>query len=820
MASLNHPNIGAIYGLEKSGDTRALVLELVEGPTLADRISQGPIPINEALPIAKQIAEALEAAHEAGVIHRDLKPANIKVKDDGTVKVLDFGLAKALEKTLDGDSSQTPTRTAAMTATGVVMGTAAYMSPEQARGEVVDTRTDVWAFGCVLFEMLTGRPPFPGRGATDVLAEVLKGEPDWRALPASTPSLARRVLRRCLEKDRRERLQHLGDARADLRDSLREPDAIVETAPPQASRITVLSVVSVLLAAATVGVGSWWLASRSATPTRGDVISFEIAGLFSNAITKIIAVSPDGRHIVHSTTANVGTLRSIEQTREVIRRVGGHATFSPDGQHVASFSEGWNRVAVAGGAPTRITNVGAEARLLGSSWGSDNYLVYANTAGLHRVSMEGGEPVRIAAPDQEKGELLYAWPEVLPDANTILFTIVAQDATDVRIGAIDLRTGELGEILRGGTTPNYVPTGHLVYASERRLHAVSFDPISLEIEGDPVLLLDEPLAMARLTGAQYDISNTGTLVYQSEESSTPRSALRWVDRTGREEPIEAPDERWVRPRLSPDATQVAFGTFGAAGRDIHVWDMARNNMRRVTFDPAEELFPLWSPDGTRLFFSSDRNGTFDIFTRPADGTGSTELLYDSPATLMLNGITPDGETLLVVRDSPGGAFRMDLIAVDIESRESRELLATEATEFYPSVSPEGRWVVYQSDLEVSGRLEVYVSPYPAMQTRRWKISNGGGESPFWAVDGREIFFVSASGSMMVAEVALEPTFEPGPVREMIPVINGITNNQRAYDVSAIDGRFLMHKSVRRGPRRGLTVVVNWFDALGDRLPLP
>ena len=627
--------------------------------------------------------------------------------------------------------------------------------------------------------------------------------------------------RRCLEKDRRERLQHLGDARADLRDSLREPDAIVETAPPQASRITVLSVVSVLLAAATVGVGSWWLASRSATPTRGDVISFEIAGLFSNAITKIIAVSPDGRHIVHSTTANVGTLRSIEQTREVIRRVGGHATFSPDGQHVASFSEGWNRVAVAGGAPTRITNVGAEARLLGSSWGSDNYLVYANTAGLHRVSMEGGEPVRIAAPDQEKGELLYAWPEVLPDANTILFTIVAQDATDVRIGAIDLRTGELGEILRGGTTPNYVPTGHLVYASERRLHAVSFDPISLEIEGDPVLLLDEPLAMARLTGAQYDISNTGTLVYQSEESSTPRCGApmgrshgpRRADRGARRAVGPAPGSRRMRPklRLVRSARPAAISTCGI---------MARNNMRRVTFDPAEELFPLWSPDGTRLFFSSDRNGTFDIFTRPADGTGSTELLYDSPATLMLNGITPDGETLLVVRDSPGGAFRMDLIAVDIESRESRELLATEATEFYPSVSPEGRWVVYQSDLEVSGRLEVYVSPYPAMQTRRWKISNGGGESPFWAVDGREIFFVSASGSMMVAEVALEPTFEPGPVREMIPVINGITNNQRAYDVSAIDGRFLMHKSVRRGPRRGLTVVVNWFDALGDRLPLP
>ena len=495
-------------------------------------------------------------------------------------------------------------------------------------------------------------------------------------------------------------------------------------------------------------------------------------------------------------------------------------TFSPDGQHVAYFGEGLNRVPVAGGLPTRIANVGAEARLLGSSWGSDDDLVYATTAGIYRVSMEGGEPVRIAAPDQDNGELLYAWPEVLPDANAVLFTIVAQDTTAVRIAAVDLKTGERREVLRGGTTPNYVPTGHLLYASEGRLHAVPFDPVSLEIEGDPVLLLEEPLAMARLTGAQYDISDTGTLVYQSEGSTRPRSALRWVDRAGREEPIEAPDELWSRPRLSADATQVAFSRFGDDGRDIHIWDMVRKNMRRITTDPAEELFPRWSPDDTRLFFSSDRNGTMDIFTRAADGTGRTELFYESPATLMLQGITPDGETLLVARVVPGGAFRFDILAIDIESRESEELLATEANESSPAVSPDGKWVVYRSDHEVAGRAEVYVSPYPDMQAQRSKISNGGGVSPFWSADGREIFFVSASGSMMVAEVALEPTFEPGPVREMIPAIEDISNSSMRYDVSPIDGRFLMHKSVRSGPPRGLTVIVNWFDEIGDRLPVP
>ena len=518
LASLNHPNIAAIYGLEEAGDTRALVLELVEGPTLADRIKQGPIPLDEALPIAKQIAEALEAAHEAGVIHRDLKPANIKVRDDGMVKVLDFGLAKAVQSTSAGGLEESPPLTTAMTATGVILGTAAYMSPEQARGEIIDRRTDVWAFGCVLFEILTGTRPFAGSGVSEVLAEVLKGNPDWTALPNDTPPLVRRLLRRCLDKNPKERLQHVGDARADIRDALAMPLAGdtggAQTTLRGGRSGTALRVSVGTLATFAIGLGTWFASSNNGSDVTPRTVRFELTPAPAPggaALGRSVAIAPNGTDLAYGTEGNTLVLHSLESdiSRVLFDDPGpGNSSspfFSPDGEWVAFFggvSAELRRVSTHGGVSATIASSGARA--LGGSWGPDDTVVYATTLGLFGVPAEGGDPEPLVAPNAEDGELFYAWPEFLPGGRAVLFTIIPEGSTaSARIAVLDLKTLDKRTLVQEGSGGRYATSGHLLFSVGSKLHAVAFDVDTLAVRGEPVPLMDEDLILAYGTGGSF-----------------------------------------------------------------------------------------------------------------------------------------------------------------------------------------------------------------------------------------------------------------------------------------------------------------------------
>ena len=839
LAALNHSGIAAIHGIEEFEGTLALVLELVSGPTLEDRIARRPIPVAEALRLAIGIAAAVEAAHDRGIIHRDLKPANIKIRDDGAVKVLDFGLAKALSSA-GGQAqvlaSEDPTQAA--TAPGLILGTAAYMSPEQARGEPVDERTDVWAFGCILFEMLTGEPPFGRARLTDILANVLKGEPDYSALPGDTPPLTRRLVRRCLEKDRRQRLRHIGDARADLSDSLELRDAAsgstsgaasaVESAKRQRTTQRRALVAGALVATAAVaGLAGWLIAPRLAPATsKSAVVSFEIGDVsLSSVFPPSFAVSPDGTRIVYPSPRGF-IQRSLRHADQVQARWEPHAIeypfFSPDGEWIGAFTTPRNttltRVSVRGGAPTVIADIGVDAWVHGGSWGSDDRIVFATTLGLHRVAAGGGKPELFVTPDPDQQELHFWAPEILPGGGTVLFTVIPRDPKAApRVVALDLVSLERKTVLTEGAAARYAPTGHLVYVVRGRLQAVAFDAKALETRGDPQTVLD-----GEVLGSNFELSDKGTLVYHPAVPAEGAEVLVWVDRDGRQEQITAPAGSWIYPRISPDGKRVASDRWLKEGRDIYIWDLERQSLSRLTDDPSQDVFPHWSADGSRLFFSSNRSGAaFDLYSRAADGTGSDELVFESDLEKMLGGgLTPDGAQLVVMQSGSGGRF--DIAAVDVEEpRLVRVLLATKASESSPSVSPDGRWVAYTSDDE--GLVEVFVAPFPEMDQRRWQISSGGGDTPLWSAKGDEIFFRGPSGSMMAAQVTLTPTFAHGTGTELF---SNPSNGDyqlgccgRSYDVSPIGRRFLMAKAPDRSRDRRLVVVTNWFEELQAKVPV-
>ena len=839
LASLNHPNIAAIYGIEEAEGTRALVLELVEGPTLADRIAKGPIPLDEALPIAKQIAEALEAAHEARVIHRDLKPANIKVREDGTVKVLDFGLAKALDPNPDADPSQSPTLTAAATQMGVIMGTAAYMSPEQAAGQPTDKRGDIWSFGVVLFEMLTAQRLFTGKTVSHVLAKVLDRDVDFAALPTTTPEPCRRLLRRCLEREPKRRLRDVGEAVIHLEEATTvSPNDLVAPSDPIAVRplqvwqrpVPALAVALLLVAIAGIAVWSvtWPPAGSRA---RFVVVTPPDGPLNTASPSPDVVISPDGARIVY--LSGTGTtrqlyVRPVDQLAATPLRGtdgGGQSPFfSPDGESVG-FRFGnsiLKRVSILGGPAVTIADVGSALR--GASWGPDDSIVFATVTskGLLRVPAVGGEPEVLTTVDPEQGETDHWWPEVLPNGKGVLFTAWSGSDAGSRIAVVSTETGQVTYLLPGGSNPRYSPTGHLVYGVGGTLRAVGFDAERLALTSDNPVPVVENVSTKVTGAANFSVADNGSLVYVSGGGGAagPQRSLVWVDREGSETPLDSPLLGYRRPRVSPDGTRVAVDV--AAGGSVSIWihDLLRGTEAILTTDPAIDRAPLWTPDGERVLFYSDRDGG-GLFSKLVDTPGEAELVMTGrQGTVFIEpgAWSADGRTL-VFWDA--GAALPDIGLLSMEGDPASELLlATESVENGPSISRAGNWIAYAST--ETGQREVYVQRFPGLGDKL-PISTDGGQQPVWSPDGSELFYRGPRG-MMAVPVDTEPMFRAGDPEVLFEQQYYYFRGDRTYDV-APDGRFLMIKAGATtddgsAPTAQITVVLNWFEELKRLVPIP
>jgi serine/threonine-protein kinase len=760
LASLNHPNIAAIYGVEE----RALVMELVEGPTLADRIARGAIPLEESLPIARQIADALEYAHDHSVIHRDLKPANIKITPDGRVKILDFGLAKALStEAAAGDPASSPTLTMRATMAGTVMGTAAYMSPEQARGHDVDRRADIWAFGVVLYEMLTGRRPFAGATISDTLASVLKEEPDWERLP----SQVRRLLRLCLAKDPRRRLRDVGDARA-LIDDAPDPQA---AAP---ARRGVPQWVAGLLAAALLATGVFlWRATR---PQSRPLMRLNVdlgAGAVAGSYTTV-CISPDGTRLAYSVRdANGGqqlATRLLSQSKATVLPGTIDATdpfFSPDGESIGFFAEGrLKTVSVQGGAPITLASAPSSR---GGSWSSDGTILAAlSLTGVARVPASGGTP-QLLTKLEETGQFSHRWPQVLPGGKAVLFSAgVPGNFEDASIEVVSLTTGQQTTVLRGGFFGRYLPGGYLVYMHQGTLYGIGFDLSRMSVRGSAVQLLDDVAPNPTGGSAQIDFSQTGAVVYLTGSGAMQSRRLAWLDSSGAIQPLAAQAGPYLTPSVSPDGSQVAL--WGAQGGPLDLWayDWQRNLMSRLTFGAQTSRTPVWAPDGKHIAFASPG---FIGWVR-ADGAGGEQRLLETASLALPASISPDGRRLAYYQFTSKSDFDIWTVSLDLADPDHPKagkpelFLGTPAAERNPAFSPDGRWIAYDSS--ESGHYEVNARPFPPGSAKR-QVSAGGGQFPSWSRDGRRLFYETMDGQIMVADCTVKgDSFEAGRPRLWSP----------------------------------------------------
>jgi serine/threonine protein kinase/Tol biopolymer transport system component len=818
LASLNHPNIATIHGIEDGAGVRALVMELVEGPTLAERIAQGALSLEDALPIAKQIAEALEYAHDRGIIHRDLKPANVKITSDGKAKVLDFGLAKALsDDSSIQDASHSPTLSMAATKAGVILGTAAYMSPEQARGKPADRRADIWSFGVVLYEMLSGRQVFGGETASDSMAAVITRDPDWTALPTGMPPRVRELLRRCLVKDPRKRLQAIGDARIELEDA--DAAEVAPAAVPissESSRWRTHIVTAVLVVAAlAVGAGlQSWRAPRPAPQPVARVaqpIPNELVLPTRNRM--ILTISPDGSKMVLSANQRL-YLRSLDSLTAVElpgTEGGASPFFSPDGQWVGFFAGGQTKkTRVGGGTPAVIcARDGFDA-----SWTpNDTILIGTAFAGILSVSAQGGTPSVLVKPDPG---ILYLKPVSLPDGKSFLYVRGKAGSFDSFEGMMRSFDKEDSTVVVQGTNQLvYAPTGHLLYAKLPELFSVPFDAASRSVTGNAVRVAQDVDYTNAGGTSQFSLSATGTLVYLSGRGTQGmRTRLVAVDRAGKASPLPLDMRDYSDPRVSPDGRQVT-AHLQDAQNDVWVADAARGTMSRLSFDPAEDETPIWSPDGRTVAWSATR-GTLarGIFRRPADGSGKEELVWSLENHAHLRDWLPDGRALLVEILDP--KLGMDIWRLDLGEKPTASVfLQTPFNERASRLSPDGRWLVYSSD--ESGRDEVYIQSFPSAGAKV-QVSTGGGEQPVWARNGKAVFFRGA-GAIQEATFETSPRLAVGKPHALFPDFfeSPQMSAHTSFDVFP-DGRFLMIQAadsrLNAGPSRNdLIFVFNWFEEL-------
>jgi Tol biopolymer transport system component len=755
LASLNHPNIATIHGLEQSNGTSYLVMELVSGETLAERVKRdGAVPMEEALAIAKQIAEALEAAHEKGIIHRDLKPANVKVTPEGKVKVLDFGLAKAFAGDVaDSNPSQSPTLSAVATMQGVLLGTAAYMSPEQARGKSVDKRTDIWAFGCVLYELLTGKQVFAGDDITDILPAVVRAEPDWQALPAATPAQVRALLRRCLQKDKAQRLQAAGDARIEIHEALTAPAAAEPGGAQRKSRerIAWATAGALALIAVALAIG---FALRAPKPPQPMRLSAEIgadASLYT-AFGPAAILSPDGTRLalVASGTDQKRRIyvRLLDQLQATVLSGTENAIdpfFSPDGQWIGFFADGkLKKISVQGGAAVTLCDVPADR---GGSWGDDGAIVFTQgvQVALSKVSSAGGTPQPLITLDKQGGEITQRWPQTLPGSKAVLFTSATHgfNYDDADIVVYSMASGQRKTLQRGGFHARYVPSGHVVYMHEGTLFAVPFDLKRLEITGQPAPILEGVVSNPN-GGAQFSFSETGNLVYVPGRVGNQNVSIYWMDHEGKFTPLRETPGSYFNPAFSPDGKRLALEIFDGKRRDIWVYEWERDALTRLTFAGEGNSNPVWTPDGQRIIYSSQEKGrAFNLWWIRSDGAGDAQRLAESTAFQAAGSWRPYDKTLAFFQQNPGTGF--DVMTLPIEGNEKsgwktgepKPFVNSAFNEVEPAFSPDGRWLAYMSN--ESGSYEVYVRPFPG-PGGKWQISTGGGVLPKWSRNGKELFY--------------------------------------------------------------------------------
>jgi serine/threonine protein kinase/Tol biopolymer transport system component len=833
LAALNHPHIAAIYGLEESGGIEALVLELVPGETLAERLARGPIPVDEALEIARQIADALEAAHEKGIVHRDLKPANVKLTPEGKVKVLDFGLAKALSGDASSpDVSRSPTMTAQATQAGVVIGTAAYMSPEQARGKAVDKRADIWAFGAIVWEMLMGRRLFEGETVSDVLAAVLRQNLDFAALPEDTPDGIVRLLHRSLERDPKSRLHDIADARLEIEESQRAPARRVESktaAPPSRSRA--LQWVPWLVAAAALLAA--FASMRRKPAVAEDLVRLSVdlpenMSLDANVgdQTQILAISPDGRRIAFQVKGGEGHRIFVRDlSRENAEPVAGTEDgsspfFSPDGEWLGFVAgDKLKKTLLRGGTPVTLAPA---SRGRGAAWGSDDTIVFTPSvnAGLARMSAAGGEPRPLTVLDPATRERTHRWPELVPEGNWALFTVGTEekpgDYDDSRIDAVSLTTGKRHVVYRGASLALYAPPGRLLLARRGDILAAPFDPQAAEVRGPAVPVLQGVSGDSRSGVSYFGVAKTGALVYAVGLSSQGLTEIAWIDRTGRQEAAGIPPGPYAQIALSPDGQKLAYavGPGGGSRSDIWIADLAHRAQFQLT-STGQAASPCWAPDGASVAFSTPAGDA--ILRQRVDGTAAAEVLWQAPhrVPITMDSFVPDGSAVLATLSGLPSRNDIYLIALTGD-RAGRALISTPDSEQRGMISPDGRWLAYTGEYE--GRSHIYVQPYPSL-AGRFQISRTGGAAPRWSRDGKELFF-TWNDEVFAVPIRLSPIFAPGEPRPLFKIDRPPKSEWGdIYDVSPDGKRFVFlvrQKEANRSTR--LNVVLNFSKHLAGGAP--
>jgi len=833
LAQLNHPNIASIFGFDDAGGTRFLVMEYVEGETLGERLKGGALPVEDALDVGKQIAEALEAAHEKGVVHRDLKPGNVMIRADGAVKVLDFGLAKAMaEESTTVEQANSPTITANYTRPGVVLGTAAYMSPEQARGRPLDKRTDIWSFGIILFECLTGERLFQGETANDSMGAIMHKEPEWSLLPPSTPPTIQLLLRRCLTKDRKRRLHDIADARVELEAAIVDPtssslglaQAVLDTAhgrQPRAS--SVIGVAALMIA---VGAVAWF--AKPAPKRHEPVLALTFSIPEQESLTErrwpMFDISPDGTRVVYVGEGSTEPQLYLRQSHQLgsmpLPNTAGARSpfFSPNGEWIAFAQQGkLKKISVLGGPAITLCDA---PRLRGGTWNADDVIVIApdRRSGLWRVSAAGGTPVQLTELDQPNLAGSHRWPHFTTDGKTVLFTATPNENgyDDADIVARSLDTLEQKVVVHGGTFPRHAPTGHLVFFRSGTLMAAPIDPTTWETTAPPVPVLEGILSAAGMGNAQYTFSQTGVLMYLGGSETTAQESLVWLEPDGSLSPASAHRRDYGSLQISPDGSSLAVACWDGSNADIWILDIERDVFTRLTFHEAQDTDPVWGPNGKWIVFRSDRDSIGNLFRRRSDGTGDVERLTTSENQQRPRSISPDGSLLAFQETRPDTGSDILLLHLNDEHYKTESFQATPFVEYGPAISPDGKWLAYVSD--ESGDFETYVQPFPG-GGRRTSISAGTGVKPTWSPDGTKIYYLGDESNLMSVAVSVDHgVFQPEKPKLVLERTYG--NFGDDFDIATDGQRALLLRLAEeeKGQARQPTVIVNWFDELVAKVP--